>query len=365
MCTYTIVCIHFIYYNYYKGNDNPWLQERRKRAESIGEVIRSQAVEKEIEEENKKEEEYIKKELILLKKNEKKEKERLKNEKLKNDKTKEAKLKAHLIKIDATDILTGKINGGKGAGSIDQPKRNRQKKTDTAVKGVVKEGVKERGDDGGTGENNKDDISTDHRQRNLNTRGKGVKDGRKEGGNEGNKREKSVGGRGRGKGDQGNNINPQFLQTCPHSKSIEINPKISLPSQPPSIQPSRTLASTLNSSLSVLSSPFIPSAPPIPTINENTNTTPNIKNSINHDKKGNNYTKFSENNHKSNSNTTPSTSNNNLSKRNNMNNYNKSNDNFHSKNTHINGNIASDDKNMSTVTLPLKNSNTDVLNTRK
>jgi hypothetical protein len=61
-----------------KGNHNPWYQERRKRADSIEEVIRSQALAKTQEEIDKIEEENAIRQVDLLKKREGKEKQKIK-----------------------------------------------------------------------------------------------------------------------------------------------------------------------------------------------------------------------------------------------------------------------------------------------
>ena len=56
-----------------KGNNNPWYQERRKRADSIEAVIRSQAEEKILDEANRIEEENAVRQVNLLKKKERRE----------------------------------------------------------------------------------------------------------------------------------------------------------------------------------------------------------------------------------------------------------------------------------------------------
>jgi hypothetical protein len=61
-----------------KGNNNPWYQERRKRADSIEEVIRSQALAKTQEEIDRIEEENAIREVELLKKREEREKQKMK-----------------------------------------------------------------------------------------------------------------------------------------------------------------------------------------------------------------------------------------------------------------------------------------------
>jgi hypothetical protein len=61
-----------------KGNHNPWYQERRKRADSIEEVIRSQALAKTQEEIDKVEGENAIRQVDLLKKREEKEKQKIK-----------------------------------------------------------------------------------------------------------------------------------------------------------------------------------------------------------------------------------------------------------------------------------------------
>lgn len=66
-----------------KGNNNPWYQERRKRADSIEAVIRSQAEEKILDEANRIEEENAIRQVDLLKKREKRD--RGKNDRNKKD----------------------------------------------------------------------------------------------------------------------------------------------------------------------------------------------------------------------------------------------------------------------------------------
>ena len=72
-----------------KGNNNPWYQERRKRADSIEAVIRSQAEEKILDEANRIEEENAVRQVDLLKKKERRE--RGKSEKKKQETKSDAK----------------------------------------------------------------------------------------------------------------------------------------------------------------------------------------------------------------------------------------------------------------------------------
>ena len=72
-----------------KGNNNPWYQERRKRADSIEAVIRSQAEEKILDEANRIEEENAVRQVDLLKKKERRE--RGKSDKKKQETKSDAK----------------------------------------------------------------------------------------------------------------------------------------------------------------------------------------------------------------------------------------------------------------------------------
>ena len=93
-----------------KGNDNPWYQERRKRADSIEAVIRSQAEEKLREEDRQDEENAIREVELLMKKE--------KREKMKYEKNiQKAKLQAKLEAKEKVEARHPSHEGGAGKGN--------------------------------------------------------------------------------------------------------------------------------------------------------------------------------------------------------------------------------------------------------
>ena len=203
-----------------KGNDNPWYQERRKRADSIEEVIRSQAEEKIQEEENRKEEENAIREVELLKKREKREKMKLENtiQRAKSKSKAEGKQKADTGVASTGGELGAEADSGNAASAVVSMRRS---------------------DSSGGPAHRRSSVSEDAV----------VSDGKTPRGGKTGGRERGS-GRGRGRGP----VNPEATSCSSGTGTLELNP---------SPKPFVPAQSALSVSADTITTTDIPNAPPI------------------------------------------------------------------------------------------------------